>query len=264
VVLQTIIATIRHADGTPWANAPVTWQQIGTFAGADSTYPIDDVTSTTNALGVTSQALAVPDDPDAAARYCVVLPGGAMVAFNLSAAVGDVYLEDLVILALTTADPNSVLTLIEAHTLATTTAHGGVVSSADARLTDARTPTGAAGGALGGTYPNPSFAADMATQAELDAHTALTTSAHGGIVKPPLAMSFSGNGDIYFVAHESLTLTTPTEAGTGTLAYTRALAAAPTSFSTLTFPGTLAIGDILKVTLSGISGYKAATLPRSA
>lgn len=36
----------------------------------------------------------------------------------------------------------------------------------------------AAGGVLGGTFPNPSFAADMATQAELDAHTGDTTDAH--------------------------------------------------------------------------------------
>lgn len=42
--------------------------------------------------------------------------------------------------------------------------------------------SGPAGGVLAGTYPDPSFAADMATQAELNAHTALTTAAHGGIV----------------------------------------------------------------------------------
>lgn len=43
------------------------------------------------------------------------------------------------------------------------------LDASDASVTNSRTPTGSAGGVLGGTYPNPSFAEDMATQAELDA-----------------------------------------------------------------------------------------------
>ncbi len=56
-----------------------------------------------------------------------------------------------------------------AHTHGLGDLPGELVVTSDARLGDSRTPTGAAGGVLAGNYPNPGFAVNMATQAELDA-----------------------------------------------------------------------------------------------
>lgn len=63
--------------------------------------------------------------------------------------------------------------------MATTVAWGDIadkpdlIEEGDIRLTDSRTPTGGAGGVLSGSFPNPGFAVDMATQGEVDTQVTL-------------------------------------------------------------------------------------------
>lgn len=60
----------------------------------------------------------------------------------------------------------------------------------------------AAGGVLGGTYPNPSFAADMATQAELDAHINDSTDAHDASAISSVAAGNLSSTDVQAALNE--------------------------------------------------------------
>jgi hypothetical protein len=85
-----------------------------------------------------------------------------------------------------------------------------VQAAIDELATEKAAVNAAAGGVLAGTYPNPSFAADMATQVELDAHVNDTTAAHAAS-----AISFTPGGTVAATDVQAAILEVASEAAGG-------------------------------------------------
>lgn len=70
--------------------------------------------------------------------------------------------------------------------------------------------------------------------------------------------------DIISAITQTLNTAAALVSGTGTLAYSKALAATPTVFNSTALPVSLVRGDILRVSFTGVSGKKCLTLERTA
>ena len=118
----------------------------------------------------------VEDVPGPLTWAAFMLSGGEMTAQDMSAIAAAIASH------VATVDPHPQYAkesdLGAAAGLDVGTTAGTVAAGNDPRLSDSRTPTGGAGGVLSGTYPNPGFAVDMATQAALDAHASNTSNPH--------------------------------------------------------------------------------------
>ena len=76
--------------------------------------------------------------------------------------------------------------------------------------------------------------------------------------------NFTADGEVRFYADVGITLTQQSTSGTGSVAYEKSTAAAPSTFSSTTSPITLEAGAWLKITASSVTDLFAVALKRTA
>lgn len=88
----------------------------------------------------------------------------------------------------------------------------------------------------------------------------------GGLTVPAeWAPNFTADGDVYIPAVVAMTVNAGNAAiGTGTLAYEKSTSGAPSVFSSTSLPATLQAGAWLKVSATGVTGFVAAHIVRTA
>lgn len=114
---RMVTGTIFHADGTPWQGAEVAFLLMAEYETGAGVYPVDEVTTLTDASGNLSVNLSVPSTgtayyqvriPGRIESYDVYLPDGAATT-----------LQSLLTIATTSSPPSALQTLLDAAAVLT-------------------------------------------------------------------------------------------------------------------------------------------------